>query len=413
MSFDKNGENVAEEQFDPVQAREMLRFQMSYNKQRIKSTWAIAIVIVGMYLLEELFGGSNNVAVLVRMGANVSERVHEGEYYRLLTSVFLHAGFMHVFFNTYVLFALGGFFNRILGETRYLTVFFVSGLTGSLASVYFGNSGVSVGASGAIWGLFGASLGLAFFQTSLIPETIRLRLRRVTLINLIINLGVSFLPMIDFWAHIGGGIGGFLVSLLIIFPSRNEAVFRGFSVVFRILALIFGVLYASSIIYVMGVFQPWTDQLNAKFVPQRLPEVSLTVSVPEGLDVTTGTNNSAQNSYYVFGDPKSDRLVIELHFFNAETLGVAVDKAWLTKQRDDLLAQGSVPADVKKSIYLRDDALGGLLYYQQPTRKNEIVVHNYVITRKDYAIRLSLISTSNVTQARVDDVAKKVLESIH
>jgi len=139
--------HVDEEQFDRAQVKEIIRFQMTYNKRQIKATWVLSVIIVGLFLLEEWFGGSQNIAVLVRMGANVSARVREGEYFRLLSSVFLHAGFLHVFFNTYVLFALGGFFNRILGESRYLTVFLVSGITGSITSVFFGKSAVSVGAS--------------------------------------------------------------------------------------------------------------------------------------------------------------------------------------------------------------------------------------------------------------------------
>lgn len=403
---------MAEEQFDPAQAREIIRFQISYNKQQIKATWTLAVVIVAMYLVEELFGGSQNIAVLVRMGANVSENVREGEYFRLLTSVFLHAGLMHVFFNTYVLFALGGFFNRILGEARYLTVFFVSGLMGSMASVYFGKSDVSVGASGAIWGLFGTSLGLAIFKTSLIPEAIRLRLRKVTLINLIINLGISFLPMIDFWAHIGGGIGGFLVSLAIIFPSRNAVLYRWFGTGFAVIAFSFSMLYAASIGYVMWHYEPWADQFSMELVETKLVDVDLSIKIPEGLKETRGANNTSQTAYYIFGDPKTDRLVLEVHFFHEAMLGSKPDKEWLMAQRDDLLAEASVPAQVKKSVYFRDTKDGGMLYYQQPARDTDITLHNYVITRGSYVIKMAVIAASNIAQKRVDELASKMLGSI-
>ena len=356
---------MAEEQFDPEEAREIVRFQISYNKQQIKATWTLAFVIIAIFLLEEVFGGSQNIAVLVRMGANVGERVHAGEYYRLLTSVFLHAGFMHVFFNTYVLFALGCFFNRILGEARYLTVFFVSGLIGSLASVYFGKSEVSVGASGAIWGLLGASLALAFFKTSLIPDPIRLQLRRVTLLNLVINIGVSFLPMIDFWAHIGGGLGGFLVSLLIIFPSRNAKLYHWFSYGFRGLAFCLALLYALSLAYVMWAFQPWVDQLKLTLATTYLPEVAFSLGIPEGFKETTDPNNDVGSASYLFGDPKTDAIVLEIHFIHENKLGTKPNQDWLMSQREELLAESSVPAHVKKSLYFREAADGGLLYYQQ------------------------------------------------
>ena len=195
------------------EVQELLHFQLFYSQRKIIATWALAGVIATMFLLEELFGGSTNTALLIKMGADVSKLVAAGQYWRLMTCVFLHAGWMHVLLNTYVLFALGGFFNKILGDAVYLSVFLVSGITGSLASTFLGKAQVSVGASGAIWGLFGASLAISFIKNPLIPEIIRLSMRRVTLINLAINLGVSFLPMVDIWAHIGGGVGGFLVSL--------------------------------------------------------------------------------------------------------------------------------------------------------------------------------------------------------
>src|ERR1700688_2944215 len=155
--MDQNNQKLAE-------LSDLMSFQAFYSRRQIKATWAIAAAMVLMYLLEEFLGGSTNTAVLIRMGANVSSLVKDGEYYRLATSVFLHSGILHIFFNTYVLFALGGFFNRILGESQYAALFFISGIVGSLASIFVGKSTVSVGASGAIWGLFGASLALSFVK---------------------------------------------------------------------------------------------------------------------------------------------------------------------------------------------------------------------------------------------------------
>ncbi len=406
------GDCVAEEQLNPAQADEVVRFQISYNKQRIKATWGLAIVMVGMYLLEEYFGGSQNTAVLVRMGANVAERVRQGEYYRLFTCVFLHAGFLHVFFNTYALIALGGFFNRIMGEARFLTVFFVSGFVGSLCSTFLGKAEISVGASGAIWGIFGASLALSFFKTSLIPDALRHQLRRITLINLAINLGVSFLPMIDIWAHIGGGVAGFFVSLAIIFPSRNVAVHRWFGFGFRITAIGFGIIYAASLIFVMWKFQPWVDQLKLNLTPITLPEVNFSISMPEGLKETVGPTNTPQSAYYVFGDPKADQLIVEAHFFNESILGAKPDHHWLTAQRDELLTESSVPGEIKKSVYFRESPDGGLLYYQQNTKNAAVVVHNFITTREKYAIKIGIIAPNKIPQARIDELGKKIIESI-
>jgi rhomboid protease GluP len=139
------------------QARELLSFQIFYSTRQIKATWALALVIALMFFLEEIFGGSTTISTLIKMGANDKELVREGQYYRLLTSVFLHAGYLHVIVNTYVLFALGGFFNRILGDSKFLTLFLFSGICGSISSTLLGGASVSVGAQV----LSGASLGPA------------------------------------------------------------------------------------------------------------------------------------------------------------------------------------------------------------------------------------------------------------
>jgi membrane associated rhomboid family serine protease len=372
----------------------------------------LAVFIVGIYFLEEYFGGSQNVAVLVRMGANVSARVKGGEYYRLLSSVFLHAGLMHVFFNTYVLFALGGFFNRIFGDAKFLTVFFASGLCGSLSSVFLGKSAVSVGASGAIWGLFGSSLALAFFKTSLLPEMVRLRLRRVTFINLLINLGISFLPMIDMWAHIGGGIGGFLVSLLIIFRPKNPLVYRLSMRFFQVAALLLGMAYVGSIGYGMWMFEPWTNQLKSDLVNINLVDVPFIMAVPAGLKLNPATKNTATSAHYVFGDLGLDRLVMEAHFFHQAILGRAANNEWLSAQREVLLAEPTLPAKVKKTIDLRTSPQGPVLYYQQTPKNGDLVIHNYVITKGEYAVKIALIASEKIGQTEVDALAKKIIESI-
>ncbi len=403
---------MEEQQFDHAQAREIIRFQLSYNKQKIKATWTLAFLIVGFYLLEEYFGGSQNIAVLVRMGANVSARVKEGEYYRLFTCVFLHAGFLHVFFNTYVLFALGGFFNRILGEARYLTIFLFSGIVGSLASVWLGKATVSVGASGAIWGLFGASLTLALFKTTFLPEAIRLRLRRVTIINLVINLGISFLPMIDFWAHLGGGLAGFLVSLSFIVRPQNVAVHKWVTLGCRIAACILSVVYATAIGYDFYVFRPWINQFGSALTPVQLAPVPFSVEVPSNLKEEIPPTNTKNSAYYSFGNPQIDHVVVEFHFLHESIIGKQAGREWLIEQREELLKEPKLSPKVKKTIYFRDSLTGGVLYYEQPLKNGELVIHNYLITRNEYVIKIGLLASEKITQLEMDKLANKIMESI-
>jgi len=394
-----------------TEIRELLHFQLFYNQRKILATWILAGVIAAMFLLEELFGGSNNIAVLVKMGANVSERVEAGEYWRLMTCVFLHAGYMHIILNTYVLFALGGFFNRILGDAVYLTVFLVSGITGSLASTFLGKAQVSVGASGAIWGLFGASLAVSFIKNPLIPEIIRLSMRRVTLINLAINLGVSFLPMVDIWAHIGGGIGGFLVSLGIILGPTSPNYVRLRARVFQGLALILSLAYALSIGIAMYKFKPWVNQLTIPLEERALPGVPFSLSLPAGLKMIPGPANQALQATFTFGDLKLDQVAIELHLINQGVIGETLDDAWLSEQRNKLLREQAVSASVKKSIDLRKEDFGDLLFFQQEL-KNKLSVYNYIFIRDNYLVKLILVTDVATKQLVVENMARKIIGSL-
>jgi rhomboid protease GluP len=387
---------------------EIISFQVSYSRQHIKATWGLAIVIALTFLLEELFGGSTSTSVLVRMGANVKELVSEGQYFRLMSSVFLHSGYMHVFFNTYVLFALGGFFNRILGEAKYLTVFFVSGIAGSLASFYLGKAAISVGASGAIWGLFGASLALAFFKTRLIPEAIRLRLRKVTLINLAINLGVSFLPMVDMWAHIGGGVAGFLCSLLMIFHSNSQAINRLKTHLFQFLATFLFLTYLVSMVFVIASYRPWQDQFSADLVEVPLVGVPFSVEIPKGLALKK--SEEGQAPIFLFGDLTFDQMVIELQFYKDQVPSQQAQE-WLSSQQKQLLQDPTVGSDIKRSLDLRNPAGGPELFYKLEP-KGDFVAFTFVIVREGYAIKMIFVSEKSTPQAQVEKLARQVIDSI-
>ena len=127
------------------------------------------------------------------------------EYYRLITAAFLHAGILHIAFNMYCLFLVGPTLEATLGRTRYLTLYLLAALGGSAASYVFSAPGVSgVGASGAIFGLFGAYLVVAR----------RLKADTRSIATVVgINLVLGFvIPNIDWRAHIGGLVVGAAVG---------------------------------------------------------------------------------------------------------------------------------------------------------------------------------------------------------
>lgn len=163
-----------------------------------------------------LSGGGLNAdpTALVNLGANLGSLVSIGEYWRLVTANFLHGSVLHLAFNMYALYSIGGFIESYFSRRKFFTIFIITGTIASLSSFVF-NKGFSVGASGAIFGLLGLLLAQSIsLQKSHHPE---LPIDKRSLIGIIlINLVFGFVvPGVDNFAHIGGLVSGFLLGLLV------------------------------------------------------------------------------------------------------------------------------------------------------------------------------------------------------
>lgn len=174
--------------------------------------WSIVII----YILSSVLSGGlfqPDLATLVLLGAKVNDLVKAGQYWRLITAAFLHANLIHIFFNGYALYALGPESERIYGTGRFLVLYFLAALGGSIAS-YALSPGVAVGASGAIFGLIGG-LGIFYYlNRKLLGDFGRMQVQNmatVAILNLII--GFSSGGIIDNWGHLGGLLGGTLAGL--------------------------------------------------------------------------------------------------------------------------------------------------------------------------------------------------------
>lgn len=143
-----------------------------------------------------------------------------GELYRLFTAIFLHLNFVHIFFNSYALYIVGRDMESLIGRPRFLTIYLFAGLGGSILSFIIGR-GASLGASGAIFGMFGAQF-VFVYQHRVLLGAAAPRLIQNSLINMGLQLGLGLLSVvapggvrIDNWGHIGGLIGGILMALAI------------------------------------------------------------------------------------------------------------------------------------------------------------------------------------------------------
>ena len=178
-------------------------------------------ILVGINVLVFLvlsFGGRTEDAVyMVEHGAMFAPYIEEyGEYYRLFTSMFLHFGINHLVNNMITLCLMGKYVEPIVGKIRFLLIYFVSGVCGSLLSfagdMYMEDYAVSAGASGAIFGLTGALLALTIIHKGRVKDVTRRGILFIIAINLYIGITGQG---VDNLAHIGGLLAGFILTLLV------------------------------------------------------------------------------------------------------------------------------------------------------------------------------------------------------
>ena len=174
----------------------------------------LLLVLIGIvFLAETVLGGSKNPDVLLLLGANLPPLVlGDHQYWRLVASMFLHIGWVHLLVNGWALLQLGGLFEFLLGSGKMLLVYFVSGIAGSLASVMFTRS-LSAGASGAIFGLMGCLIAFLLKRRQFLTPQAKALLSQLVgwaIINVFLGFQIQG---IDNAAHLGGCAAGFLLGL--------------------------------------------------------------------------------------------------------------------------------------------------------------------------------------------------------
>jgi membrane associated rhomboid family serine protease len=193
-------------------------FAQTIAKGFPRITFALVAVC---FLTFALLDGSGSQGQTIKTWlSDGSHEVWQGELWRVFTYAFLHANITHLLVNMLALYSLGGFLEALLGWRRYLLVYCASAVGGGIASACAGALRVamgglpsySVGASGAIWGLMGATLALVLSRQRALPRLIARGLRQRLLVVLVINVALSFLPGIDLYAHFGGGLVGFFLA---------------------------------------------------------------------------------------------------------------------------------------------------------------------------------------------------------
>ena len=178
-------------------------------------TYILVGINVAIFLAGYLNGQLEN-ELFIRGANSAPAIVEDGEYYRLFTAMFLHANVAHIFFNMYMLYVVGMTVERLFGPIRFLIIYLLGGLAGSILSILLGTYGVpSIGASGAVFAIWSAEAVHFYQHRHQYGEQIRRRLR-MTLIFVVLNLFIGFsVEQIDNWGHIGGMIGGITLTWFI------------------------------------------------------------------------------------------------------------------------------------------------------------------------------------------------------
>lgn len=190
--------------------------EQNYSKKTEKAiiTYILITVNVLIYALTAYLSGNivdSNINVLVFLGAKVNELIGSGEYYRLVTCMFLHGGLTHVALNMYSLYALGPFVESVYGKFKFIVIYFFAGIVSSIFSYKFSSS-ISIGASGAIFGLLGAALVFAVKMRDRVRKDFIVNILSVIGINLIIGFSI---PNVDNFGHLGGLVGGIISSFIL------------------------------------------------------------------------------------------------------------------------------------------------------------------------------------------------------
>ncbi len=182
---------------------------MEYIKKAPVNSVLLAIMVI-YFIVITLNGGTTDTRTLLKFGALFPPLVKEyGQYYRLITSIFIHIGIMHLFFNSYALYIFGTQIERVMGHKKYILFFLLTGLGGNLLTYFLSYGTISAGASGSLFGMFGAFTYLIRHHPDMVTPEGRKSILKLLGINILLTILV---PNISATAHFGGLIAGYLLS---------------------------------------------------------------------------------------------------------------------------------------------------------------------------------------------------------
>lgn len=169
-----------------------------------------------LFLLMELNGGSQNIETLIKFGAKYNVLIDDGQWWRFITPIFLHIGLLHLLMNSFALYYIGIQVEKIFGSIRFFFIYIIAGMSGVYAS-YLMNPSIAAGASGAIFGCFGALLYVSIIYKDVLSKELMSSIIGIIGINLAFGIMMN---NVDNAGHIGGLIGGIIVAVIVRTPAQ-------------------------------------------------------------------------------------------------------------------------------------------------------------------------------------------------
>lgn len=183
------------------------KIEKVFSSKKPYITYFIMTICTLLYIIPKLLG--NYDQIIYNYGL-IGEMVKNGDFFRLITSEFLHASAVHLLVNMYSLYIIGTQIESFLGKKKYILIYLMSAVFASLLSITLGDlTSISIGASGAIFGLLGSLLYFGYHYRVYLGNVIKSQIIPIIVLNLIIGFSIQG---IDNFAHIGGLVGGVLVT---------------------------------------------------------------------------------------------------------------------------------------------------------------------------------------------------------
>ena len=364
---------------------------MKLSGSNLYATYAIIGINVLVFILMAINGAgifTPNALVHIDWGSNFSPLTLSGDWWRLITCVFLHFGIIHLAMNSYALYMAGVYLEPMLGKTKYIIAYLATGIFASLASLWWHSDVVnSAGASGAIFGLYGIFLALLF--TNLIPKQMRSSLLQSIGVFVVFNLIYGTKSGIDNAAHIGGLLSGMIIGFIFYPLLKKED--KGAKSNLVLTAIVAGAVLSAWI---------YLNSPENKIEPERR---AAELNYLKEAKLPDGEKFFEKYKEYV----QSDEKIVTM--FNDGTVSL---KEWLAKNEENInqeFAKATSTVSAMKSYNVSESAKKRIILLEQllDARKEQVSIVKQLAQEDGPANQLKLAEIRNKQEEILTELNKK------